>query len=260
MCTTCGCHSDSVTVGNDHFHRHLGPLGASHTHAVSSARVVQIERDILSLNDAKASKNRHYLAQRGVLAFNVISSPGSGKTSLLAATITALGNRFPVSVIEGDQQTDRDAERIRATGAKAVQINTGKGCHLDAEMVGRAIGQIDPAKESILFIENVGNLVCPAGFDLGEAAKIVILSVTEGEDKPLKYPDIFRASRLMILNKSDLLPHVTFDAETCISYARRINPDIEIIVMSAVTSDGLEQWLQWIEAQRQERVKQPEIG
>jgi hydrogenase nickel incorporation protein HypB len=182
-----------------------------------------------------------------VFALNFVSSPGSGKTALLARTIEALKGRLAVSVIEGDQQTSNDAERIRATGAPAIQINTGKGCHLDAHMVGHAIETLDPEPNSTLFIENVGNLVCPAGFDLGEAHKVVVLSVTEGEDKPLKYPDMFAASDLMLLNKVDLLPYLDFDLDACVGFARRVNPRIDILTVSARTGEGMPAVCRWIE-------------
>jgi len=181
-----------------------------------------------------------------VLALNFVSSPGSGKTSLLVRTIRDLDGRIPVAVIEGDQQTSNDARRIRETGTPAVQINTGKGCHLDAHMVGHAVRELDPPRRSLLMIENVGNLVCPAAFDLGEAHKVAVLSVTEGEDKPIKYPDMFRAADLMILNKVDLLPHVDFDVTACIGFARRVNPNIEVIELSATRGTGFETWLAWI--------------
>lgn len=186
--------------------------------------------------------------QSGVFALNFVSSPGSGKTQLLVRTITDLKDRFPISVIEGDQQTSNDAERIRATGVPALQINTGKGCHLDAHMVSRALAELAVAPSSLLFIENVGNLVCPAAFDLGEAHKVVVLSVTEGEDKPLKYPEMFAASDLMLLNKSDLLPHVEFDVGRCLANALKVNPDLQILVVSARTGEGMAAFYAWIEA------------
>jgi hydrogenase nickel incorporation protein HypB len=211
--------------------------------------MVQIEQDILAKNDRFAAQNRQFFADRGVLALNLVSSPGSGKTTLLVRTIEALMGKIPMAVVEGDQQTTHDADRIRATGAPALQINTGKGCHLDASMVGQALEGLNIGEDSVVFIENVGNLVCPASFDLGEAGKVVVLSVTEGEDKPLKYPDMFRAARLMLLNKVDLLPHLSFDVDRCLQYARRINPRIEVIRTSATTGEGLDGWLQWLEAE-----------
>jgi len=237
-----------------HAHGHDGATdlhygaGPAHSHApgLSQAKMVQIEQDILSKNDRHARFNREFLAERGIFAVNLVSSPGSGKTTLLTETIQRLQPTTPVTVIEGDQQTTNDADRIRATGAKALQINTGKGCHLDASMVERALERLQPDENSVLFIENVGNLVCPAAFDLGEAHKIVVLSVTEGEDKPLKYPDMFRAASLMLLNKVDLLPYVSFDVARCIEYARRINPEIEVMQVSATKGDGMDLWVNWV--------------
>ncbi len=237
-----------------HAHAHDGATdlhygaGPAHSHApgLSQAKMVQIEQDILSKNDRHARFNREFLAERGIFAVNLVSSPGSGKTTLLTETIQRLQPTTPVTVIEGDQQTTNDADRIRATGARALQINTGKGCHLDASMVERALERLQPDENSVLFIENVGNLVCPAAFDLGEAHKIVVLSVTEGEDKPLKYPDMFRAASLMLLNKVDLLPYVSFDVARCIEYARRINPEIEVMQVSATKGDGMDLWVNWV--------------
>lgn len=220
---------------------------------MSQARAIRLETDILGENDRVAAQNRAQFAAHGVTALNFVSSPGSGKTTLLCATIEALKTRapgLPVAVIEGDQQTSFDADRIRATGAPALQVNTGKGCHLDAPMVAEAFARLHrPDHESsLLFIENVGNLVCPAMWDLGEAAKVAILSVTEGEDKPLKYPDMFAASTLMLVNKIDLLPYLNFDVERCIAFARRVNPAIEVIRVSATTGEGMGDWLTWIES------------
>jgi len=287
MCSVCGCGEAQVILdkdkpagehthphGHDHDHDHdhghghdHGPhrhddgaidygQGAAGAHApgVSQERMVAIERDILSKNDAYARENRRALAAKGVFALNFVSSPGSGKTTLLARTIEALKGRLAVSVIEGDQQTSNDAERIRATGAPAIQINTGKGCHLDAHMVGHAIETLDPQPNSTLFIENVGNLVCPAGFDLGEVHKVVVLSVTEGEDKPLKYPDMFVAADLLLLNKADLLPHLDFDVGLCLANALRINPRLQTLVVSAKTGDGLAAFVAWIEASAARRA------
>ncbi len=228
-------------------HYGLGAAGA-HAPGLSQSRMVKIERDILSKNDGYANENRGYLVQHGIFALNLVSSPGSGKTTLLVKSILALNGCLPLAVIEGDQQTDNDAARIRATGAPALQINTGKGCHLDAFMVGKAMQRLGMSDDSLLLIENVGNLVCPASFDLGEAHKVTILSVTEGEDKPLKYPDMFRASDLMLLNKCDLLPYLTFDADLAVANARRVNPDIKVIRLSATSGEGMEEWLDWIKA------------
>jgi hydrogenase nickel incorporation protein HypB len=213
--------------------------------------MVQIEQDILSKNNLYAATNRRYFQQHGILSLNLVSSPGSGKTTLLTRTIDDLQAEYAISVIEGDQQTANDAERIRATGVKALQINTGKGCHLDGHMVGHALDTLKPDQGSLLFIENVGNLVCPAAFDLGEAHKVAILSVTEGEDKPIKYPDMFHAADLMLLNKIDLLPYLDFDVQRCIEYAQQINPKIKVLQLSAKTGEGMQAWYQWIAASRQ---------
>ena len=214
---------------------------------MSQERIVRIERDILSKNNAFARENRAGFARDRIFALNFVSSPGSGKTSLLVKTIEALKSRLEVSVIEGDQQTSNDAERIRATGARAIQINTGKGCHLDAEMVGHAFDSLEPPQGAVLFIENVGNLVCPAAFDLGEAKRIVVLSVTEGADKPIKYPDIFASADLMVINKTDLLPHVDFDVMACVAHVRRVNPRLEWLGVSARTGEGFDTFLAWLE-------------
>ncbi|GAB2179823.1 hydrogenase nickel incorporation protein HypB [Denitratisoma sp. agr-D3] len=271
MCTTCGCGPDEVHIDGEHHHHDHGiayrPRGKGHDHGhdhphdhghdhahhshapgTSAARMVQIEQDILSKNDAYANGNRAALAAKGIFALNLVSSPGSGKTTLLCKTIELLKGQRTVAVIEGDQQTDQDAARIRATGAPAIQINTGKGCHLDAHMVGHAMEKLDLAERSVLMIENVGNLVCPAAFDLGEAHKVVILSVTEGEDKPIKYPDMFRAADLMLLNKCDLLPYLNFDVDKAIAFARQVNPGLKVIRTSATSGEGMEEWLGWIEA------------
>jgi hydrogenase nickel incorporation protein HypB len=225
-------------------------LGGVHVPGMSPARIVQIEQDILGENDRFADSNRAFFAGRGILTLNLVSSPGSGKTTLLVRTIDDLGGRMPLAVIEGDQQTSFDADRIRATGVPALQINTGKGCHLDAHMVGHGVERLDPVPGAVLFIENVGNLVCPAAFDLGEAHKVVMLSVTEGDDKPLKYPDMFHAADLMLLTKIDLLPHVPFDVDRCVEFARRINPAIEVIHLSATSGEGLDAWYRWIDRRR----------
>ena len=284
MCTTCGCgdgevkidgedahhadehehdhvhadgtrHSHSHGQGHDHdhahphAHEHRHSYAPAHSHApgLGAKRMVQIEQDILAKNNAYAAQNRQRLADRGIFTLNLVSSPGSGKTTLLCKTIDMLKGRRQVTVIEGDQQTSQDAERIRATGAPAIQINTGKGCHLDAHMVGHAMDKLELVEDSLLMIENVGNLVCPAAFDLGEAYKVVILSVTEGEDKPIKYPDMFRAASLMLMNKCDLLPYLSFKVEAAIEFARRVNPGIEVIQVSATSGQGMDEWLDWIE-------------
>jgi hydrogenase nickel incorporation protein HypB len=238
-------HAHRAVRGTDHLHYGHGPAGA-HAPGMSQARMVKIEQDILGKNNAYAAQNRRWFDEHGVFALNFVSSPGSGKTTLLVRTIEAMQSTCGLAVIEGDQQTSFDAERIRATGVRALQINTGKGCHLDAYMVGHALEQLRPQDESVLLIENVGNLVCPSAFDLGEAHKVVILSVTEGEDKPLKYPDMFRAASLMLLNKCDLLPHLSFDVERTIEYARRVNPALHVIRTSSTTGEGFAEWLAWI--------------
>jgi hydrogenase nickel incorporation protein HypB len=284
MCTVCGCSGDGARVegahghanghahhavhghGQGHEHDHVhddhhhhgegGDLhygkGPAHAHApgLSQERMVQIETSILAKNDGFAGRNRARLEAAATLGLNLVSSPGSGKTTLLVKTIEALKGRVPIAVIEGDQQTLNDAERIRATGVPALQVNTGKGCHLDAHMVGHALDGVGIPENGILFIENVGNLVCPAAFDLGEAAKVAILSVTEGEDKPLKYPDMFAAAELVILNKTDLAPHCDVDLDACEENARRVNPKVEVVRLSARTGDGIDGWLDWIARRR----------
>jgi hydrogenase nickel incorporation protein HypB len=300
MCVVCGCanttgHEPTHDPAHDHAHAHEHGHGHGHTHGpghahvavnphtgdlhygagsarvsvpgMSQARAIKLETDVLGENKRLAAINRAHFAGHGIAAYNLVSSPGSGKTTLLCATIHALKARAPgraVAVIEGDQQTSHDADRIRATGAPAIQVNTGKGCHLDAQMVADAFARLPlhdhshdhphgethahthPADGPLLFIENVGNLVCPAMWDLGEDAKVAILSVTEGEDKPLKYPDMFAAAKLMVLNKVDLLPHLDFDVPKCIDYARRVNPGIEVLLVSAKTGQGMDSWLDWL--------------
>jgi hydrogenase nickel incorporation protein HypB len=243
-------HDEHQTNAGATRDRSAEPRGWSHDEGTTRARIVQIEQDILSKNNAYAEQNRALLHSRKTLGLNLISSPGSGKTTLLVRTIEELKGKTPVIVVEGDQQTSRDADRIRATGAPALQINTGKGCHLDAHLVGHAMLDLGVPEKGIVFIENVGNLVCPADFDLGEAAKVVILSVTEGEDKPIKYPTIFANAKLMILNKVDLLPYVPFKVEECIAFARQVNPQIEIIQLSSISGAGIPEWLKWIEKNR----------
>ena len=259
-------HGDHHHHDHDHDHAHDHYHDQAHAHAtaaqnldfgaglagvhvpgLSQERIVRIERDILSKNRSYAEQNRALFAQKGVLALNFVSSPGSGKTSLLVRAIEDLKSRHAIAVIEGDQQTSNDAERIRATGVKAIQVNTGKGCHLDAHMVGHALETLDLPDNALMFIENVGNLVCPAAFDLGEAHKVVLLSTTEGEDKPAKYPDMFAAADLMLLNKSDLLPHLDFNVGECIGHALRVNPHLQTLVVSAKTGEGLAAFYAWVE-------------
>lgn len=271
MCVTCGCsdsekihvtdtktgeismmsHEEAHIRGHSHSHEH-GEHHHEHSHrtAAVTAKVhsttIELEQEILGKNQGIANRNRAWLTEKNILALNLVSSPGSGKTTLLEKTLNDLKNDYEISVIEGDQETVNDAERIRATGCKAIQINTGTGCHLEAEMLAKCLESLNPSNDSVLFIENVGNLVCPAMFDLGEFAKVAILSVTEGEDKPTKYPNMFRASQLMILNKIDLLPYLNFDVEKCIAYAKEVNPSIEVLQVSATSGDGMEGWYEWL--------------
>ncbi|MBK1990256.1 hydrogenase nickel incorporation protein HypB [Sphaerospermopsis aphanizomenoides BCCUSP55] len=257
MCVTCGCSDDNETtitnMENEHHHTHTLPDGTVITHshhheepANIHAKVhnttISLEQEILGKNNLLAAQNRGWFKGRNILALNLMSSPGAGKTTLLTRTINDLKDKLTISVIEGDQETTNDAEKIKATGCKVVQINTGTGCHLDASMIERGLQELNPPLNSVVMIENVGNLVCPALFDLGEQAKVVILSVTEGEDKPIKYPHIFRASEIMILTKIDLLPYLQFDVQRCIEYAKQVNPQIQIFQVSATTGAGLDEW------------------
>jgi hydrogenase nickel incorporation protein HypB len=282
MCTTCGCsdaakalitdlqsgeiialpyghdhgHDHSHDPRHDHSHGH-GPHGPSHGHGPEAGhlhgRTLRLEQEILAKNNRLAERNRGWLAGRNILALNLVSSPGAGKTTLLERTIRDLGGEFPIHVIEGDQETDHDARRIQAAGCRVVQINTGTGCHLDAAMLARGLQQLDPPLNAVVLIENVGNLVCPALFDLGERAKVVIVSVTEGDDKPLKYPHMFRASAVVLLNKIDLLPYVPFDVDRCLERARQVNPGLRTFLVSATRGDGLADWYAWLRAQRDQR-------
>ncbi|WP_436877484.1 hydrogenase nickel incorporation protein HypB [Siccibacter turicensis] len=280
MCTTCGCAAGNITLEGDGphgtpfapsataftaitaLHRPAfmpdaatpGCLdygqGEAGTHApgLSQRRMVEIEIEVLEKNNRLAQRNRAHFAAHRQLALNLVSSPGSGKTTLLTETLKRL--HYPCAVIEGDQQTVHDAARIRATGTPALQVNTGKGCHLDAQMIADAVARLPLEDGGVMFIENVGNLVCPAGFDLGERHKVAVLSVTEGEDKPLKYPHMFAAASLMVLNKIDLLPYLDFDVEQCLAFARQVNPEITVLLVSATRGDGMDAWLAWLEAQR----------
>ena len=285
MCSTCGCsdgadtrltifsgdhkpghsHSDD---GHQHSHNHHHSHGEhehhhdhdeahEHPHEQSASRTLEIAQDILAKNNHLAEHNRGWLEGREIVAFNLMSSPGAGKTSLLERTIRELGAEIPICVVEGDQETTLDAERIGATGCRAVQINTGSGCHLDAAMLGDALKRLKPPSGSVLMIENVGNLVCPALFDLGESAKVVIASVTEGEDKPLKYPHMFRSADLMLLNKIDLLPYVPFNVDRCIGYARQVNPALKVIQLSVLKGDGMDAWYSFL---RERKVTQTVVG
>lgn len=251
MCATCGCEGNEHTIvhdhdskGSQHHHHH------DHDHPHSSGKsVVEIEKDVLHQNNLLAARNRGYFDAKNILALNLVSSPGSGKTTLLERTLHDLKNEIEFAVIEGDQQTTNDADRIHATGTKVVQINTGKGCHLDAHMVLHAVQEMKLANDSVLFIENVGNLVCPAMFDLGEKERAVIMSVTEGEDKPLKYPDMFYSSTVCVINKIDLLPYVPFNIEKAKEYILRVNPKLKIIEVSCTSGEGLQEWYNWLREQ-----------
>ncbi|WP_067778184.1 hydrogenase nickel incorporation protein HypB [Nocardia amikacinitolerans] len=274
MCATCGCGDSTamITVLRDHPHEHdpdhrndpdhqhahghhhghedddaHGHEHADHVH-VPITETVTLEQKVLAKNDRLAQHNRERLRRGGIVALNVTSSPGAGKTTLLERTIRDLSDR-PVAVVEGDQETLIDAQRIKATGCRVVQVNTGAGCHLDAEMMRHALDELDPAPGTLLFIENVGNLVCPALFDLGELAKVVVFSVTEGTDKPLKYPHMFAAAGLVIVNKIDLIPYVDFDLDRCAEYAHSINPGVPIMPVSAITGEGLPNWYTWLSGQ-----------
>jgi hydrogenase nickel incorporation protein HypB len=279
MCGHCGCGSETkatiidlqsgkeITMekdrdddvrGHDHDKEHVHADGTRHRHAHEGAHhhhdaaatpamdTIALEARILTKNDALAAKNRAWFQGREILALNLVSSPGSGKTTLLERTIRDLRGDIELFVIEGDQATANDGERIRAAGARAVQVNTGAGCHLEADMVARALRELRPSANSVVMIENVGNLVCPALFDLGERAKVVIFSVVEGEDKPLKYPHMFRAADVMVLNKIDLLPYVEFDVDRALDNAKRVNPNISVFQLSARTGEGLDAWREWL--------------
>ncbi len=259
MCTTCGCGQSaepSVTNinlekvameghGHDHYHEHSHSHENHHHHS----SVLSLEKEILEKNNLLAARNRGWFEGRNILALNLVSSPGAGKTTLLERTINDLKENILIHVIEGDQETTYDAERIRATGCKVVQINTGTGCHLEADILAKGLKELQPPLNSVLMIENVGNLVCPALFDLGEQAKVLILSVTEGEDKPLKYPHMFKASDVMILSKIDLLEHVDFSVDHCIQYARKVNPKIKVFQVSSKTGEGLKDWYNWLQTE-----------
>ena len=241
---------------HDHAHPHEHPHDHDHEHPhATGSRTVDIEQDVLLQNRLLAERNRGWFEAKGILALNLVSSPGSGKTALLERTIADLKDKMPFAVIEGDQQTLNDAERIAATGAPVIQVNTGSGCHLDAVMIQKACAELQPANGSLLFIENVGNLVCPALFDLGERSKVVIISVTEGADKPLKYPHMFAASDLCLINKTDLLPYVDFDVDECEKAARAVNPNLEVLRISVRTGEGMEAWYDWLRrrSERSER-------
>ena len=271
MCDTCGCGNqekqvritrpgepEQETHNHDHPHSH-GHHDHDHPHShghhhdhdhehhdQTHQRLIRVEEDILGKNKLVASRNRGYFEAKGVVALNLMSSPGSGKTTLMEQSIKALAGRRQVGVIEGDQQTLNDENRIHKAGAPVVQVNTGNGCHLDAEMIRQALDKLELQENSVLFIENVGNLVCPSLFELGEKSRVVIISVTEGEDKPLKYPTMFEHADLCVINKTDLLPYVDFDKEKAKSYALSVNPHLQVMELSAKTGEGLDQWIEWI--------------
>jgi hydrogenase nickel incorporation protein HypB len=259
MCATCGCSDDAgVRItgaagpehSREHPHDHPHPHPHDHPHEPSHGgggpETIALEERLLARNDLLAARNRGWLEGRGIRAFNLMSSPGAGKTTLLERTIRDLGGGLDIQVIEGDQETSLDADRIRAAGRPVIQINTGAGCHLDAQMLRQGLDALDPAPGATLFIENVGNLVCPALFDLGETARVVIISVTEGDGKPRKYPHMFLAADLILINKADLLPYVEFDVEDCIRQARMLNPHVEVLVVSATAGEGLDGWYGWL--------------
>ncbi len=263
MCGICGCdqghnHDHDLEQGSTHKHKHKHKHkhehNHNHSHAEHEARLIHLEQDVMAQNQGYADNNRNYFQTHNILACNLVASPGSGKTSLLVKTLQLIKAKYSIHVIEGDQQTDHDAEKIRATGVKALQINTGKVCHLDAHQISHAVTELDLPSRSLLFIENIGNLVCPAMFDLGESFRVVILSVTEGDDKPIKYPDMFVKSDLMIINKMDLLDYVDFNMEKCIAYAKQIKPDIEIIQLSAKTNENINTWLDWLDKHMTKRL------
>lgn len=249
-------HSHNHNHNHNHEQDHKHDLSSVSAHANAHGTTVALEQAIMQKNDALAIRNRAWFSGREILALNLVSSPGSGKTTILERTIIDLKGKTPICVIEGDQQTANDAQRIKDSGAPSVQINTGTGCHLEADMVMVGLKALKPTAGSIVMIENVGNLVCPALFDLGEMAKVAILSVTEGEDKPLKYPHMFQASDLMLLNKIDLLPHLDFDVKACLAYAKQVNPNIEIIQLSAKTGEGMADWYTWLDNQSAKAVAQ----
>lgn len=248
MCGVCGCGNHDNTSLHDHPHDHEHGHHHEHHDHHHEKKIVEVEQDILYQNNLLAQRNRGYLEAKNIFAINMVSSPGSGKTALLEKTLTDLKGQLDFYVIEGDQQTSLDADRIHATGTKVVQINTGSGCHLDAHMILHALQGMKPADNSVLFIENVGNLVCPAMFDLGEKERVIIMSVTEGEDKPLKYPEMFHSSSLCIINKTDLLPYVPFNLEKAKEYIRKVNHKLDIIEMSCTTGEGVHQWYEWLKS------------
>lgn len=254
MCDTCGCGQGGSPVQitlpgekvHHHDHEHPHSHDHSHEHPHGHQRLIKVEEDILGQNKLLASRNSGFFEAKGIVAVNLMSSPGSGKTTLLERSIERLKGSRKIAVIEGDQQTMNDAERIKRTGSPVVQVNTGNGCHLDAEMIHQAVKKLDPELGSILFIENVGNLVCPALFELGERSRVVIISVTEGDDKPSKYPTMFQHANVCIINKTDLLPYVDFNIEQTKEHALAVNPDLKFLELSATTGEGMDSWIEWI--------------
>ena len=257
MCGTCGCgQEDGIQIrkpgdghhhhDGDHGHHHHEGDNGHHHHHHEQDREIVLEQDILQKNNLLAERNRGFFEARNIKAINMVSSPGSGKTTILEKTISDLKGSIPFFIIEGDQQTLNDAERIQATGAPVVQVNTGSGCHLDASMVNRAVKELEVDDNAVLIIENVGNLVCPSMFDLGESMRVVIISVTEGDDKPMKYPDMFRTSNICIINKTDLLPYVDFDVEKAKENALRVNHHLNIFELSAKSGEGMQAWYKWL--------------
>ena len=265
MCGTCGCSDNSRLATVDTRlpdrpqslpaeNKHKARAHNSNLHARQHGSTLAIEQKILAKNDQIARQNREWFEKQNILALNFVSSPGSGKTTLLVHTIECLQAEVSFGVIEGDQETLNDTRRIHDTGCPAIQINTGMGCHLEANAIATACQKLNPPPNSVIAIENVGNLVCPALFDLGEAAKVIILSVTEGEDKPLKYPYMFQASQVMLLTKIDLLPHLSFDVAACVKYAKAVNPKLKIFQVSAITGEGFQDWCDWIEGKLAHRL------
>ena len=247
-----GLHSHSHTHGHahPHEHNHTHEHNHAHDHHHEAKTIIEVEQDILRQNDMMAARNRGYFEAKHILALNLVSSPGSGKTSILERTLKDLENQLSFAVIEGDQQTMNDANRIDALNVPVIQINTGKGCHLESDMIHNAVKQLSPKKNSVLMIENVGNLVCPSMFDLGENNRVVIISTTEGEDKPLKYPDMFHTSDICLINKIYLLPHLNFDLDKLKSYALQVNPELQFFEVSATTGEGMENWYQWLKKEQ----------
>ena len=244
-------HDNGHSHGHSHSHEHHAHDHHAHDHHHQEKTIIEVEQDILRQNDMMAARNRGYFEAKHILALNLVSSPGSGKTSILERTLKDLENQLSFAVIEGDQQTMNDANRIDALNVPVVQINTGKGCHLESDMIYDAVKQLSPKKNSVLMIENVGNLVCPSMFDLGEKNRVVIISTTEGEDKPLKYPDMFHSSDICLINKIDLLPYLNFDLDKLKSYALQVNPALQFFEVSATTGEGMENWYGWLKKEQQ---------